>query len=163
MPNPEFYIDLRSDTVTRPTEAMRQAMTDAPVGDDVYGEDPTVNALQEYTARLLNKEAALFASSGTQSNLLALFAHCERGDEYIVGDAAHTFRFEGGGAAILGSIPPQTVPMAMDGTLALEAIEAVIKPDDIHFTRSRLICLENTQTLPECVLYEISSVQPNLP
>jgi len=144
MPNPEFYIDLRSDTVTRPTEAMRQAMTDAPVGDDVYGEDPTVNALQEYTARLLNKEAALFASSGTQSNLLALFAHCERGDEYIVGDAAHTFRFEGGGAAILGSIPPQTVPMAMDGTLALEAIEAVIKPDDIHFTRSRLICLENT-------------------
>ncbi len=144
MQDSQFNIDLRSDTVTRPTDAMKQAMMDAPVGDDVYDEDPTVNVLQEYTANLLEKEAALFAPSGTQSNLLALFAHCERGDEYIVGDAAHTFRFEGGGAAILGSIPPQTVPMAMDGTLELEAIEAAIKPNDIHFTRSRLICLENT-------------------
>ena len=144
MQEPIVSIDLRSDTVTRPTDAMKQAMIDAPVGDDVYDEDPTVNALQEYTANLLGKEAALFAPSGTQSNLLALFAHCERGDEYIVGDAAHTFRYEGGGAAILGSIPPQTVPMAMDGTLALDAIEAVIKPLNIHFARTRLICLENT-------------------
>lgn len=137
-------IDLRSDTVTQPSDAMRQAMFDAPVGDDVYAEDPTVNALENYVANLLDKEAALFAPSGTQSNLLALFAHCNRGDEYIVGDAAHTFRYEGGGAAILGSIPPQTVPMAMDGTLALDAIEAAIKPTDVHFARSRLICLENT-------------------
>lgn len=144
MQNTEFSIDLRSDTVTQPTDAMRQAMASAPVGDDVYDEDPTVNALQEYTAGILDKEAALFAPSGTQSNLLALFAHCERGDEYIVGDRAHTFRYEGGGAAVLGSIPPQTVPMALDGTLALEAVEAVIKPADIHFARSRLICLENT-------------------
>ena len=97
-------IDLRSDTLTSPSPAMRKAMFDAPVGDDVYGEDPTVNALQESVAALLDKEAALFAPSGTQSNLLALFAHCDRGDEYLVGDSAHTFRYEGGGAAVLGSI-----------------------------------------------------------
>lgn len=137
-------IDLRSDTLTSPSTAMREAMLHAAVGDDVYAEDPTVIALQEYAAELLEKEAALYAPSGTQSNLLALFAHCERGDEYIVGDSAHTFRYEGGGAAILGSISPQPVPMAMDGTLGLDAIEAVIKPDDFHFARSRLICLENT-------------------
>lgn len=137
-------IDLRSDTLTTPSTAMRDAMLHAVVGDDVYAEDPTVIALQEYAAALLEKEAALYAPSGTQSNLLALFAHCDRGDEYIVGDSAHTFRYEGGGAAILGSIPPQPVPMAMDGTLGLDAIEAVIKPDDFHFARSRLICLENT-------------------
>jgi threonine aldolase len=133
-------IDLRSDTLTTPSPAMREAMLHAAVGDDVYAEDPTVIALQEYAAALLEKEAALYAPSGTQSNLLALFAHCDRGDEYIVGDSAHTFRYEGGGAAILGSIPPQPIPMAMDGTLGLDTIEAAINPDDFHFARSRLIC-----------------------
>jgi threonine aldolase len=123
---------------------MRKAMFDAPVGDDVYGEDPTVNALQESVAALLDKEAALFAPSGTLSNLLALFAHCDRGDEYLVGDSAHTFRYEGGGAAVLGSISPQPLPMAFDGTLTLDDIEAAIKPIDFHFARSRVICLENT-------------------
>ena len=137
-------IDLRSDTLTSPSPAMRKAMFDAPVGDDVYGEDPTVNALQESVAALLDKEAALFAPSGTQSNLLALFAHCDRGDEYLVGDSAHTFRYEGGGAAVLGSISPQPLPMAFDGTLTLDDIEAAIKPIDFHFARSRVICLENT-------------------
>ena len=139
-----FSIDLRSDTLTQPTQAMREAMFQAEVGDDVYAEDPTVIELQNHVAALLDKEAALFAPSGTQSNLLALFAHCERGDEYIVGDSAHTFKYEGGGAAVLGSIAPQTVPMEMDGTLSLEDIDAAIKPDDFHFARSRLICLENT-------------------
>ncbi len=119
-------------------------MHDAPVGDDVYGEDPTVNELERYAADLLGKQAALYAPSGTQSNLLALFAHCERGDEYIVGNNAHTFRYEGGGAAVLGSIQPQTVPMAMNGCLQLDAIEQVIKPDDYHFARSKLVCLENS-------------------
>ena len=137
-------IDLRSNTLTSPSPAMRKAMFDAPVGDDVYGEDPTVNALQESVAALLDKEAALFAPSGTQSNLLALFAHCDRGDEYLVGDSAHTFRYEGGGAAVLGSISPQPLPMAFDGTLTLDDIEAAIKPTDFHFARSRVICLENT-------------------
>ena len=99
-----FSIDLRSDTLTTPSAGMRQAMLDAPVGDDVYAEDPTVNALQDFVA-MLDKEAALFAPSGTQSNLLALFAHCDRGDEYLVGDNAHTFRYEGGGAAVLGGTP----------------------------------------------------------
>lgn len=139
-----FSIDLRSDTLTTPSSAMRHAMLDAPVGDDVYGEDPTVNALQDYAAILLDKEAALFAPSGTQSNLLALFAHCDRGDEYLVGDSAHTFRYEGGGAAVLGSISPQPLPMAFDGTLTLDDLEAAIKPADFHFARSRVICLENT-------------------
>ena len=137
-------IDLRSDTLTQPTQAMREAMFRAEVGDDVYDEDPTVTELQNHVAALLNKEAALFAPSGTQSNLLALFVHCERGDEYIVGDSAHTFRYEGGGAAVLGSIVPQTISMEMDGTLGLEEIDAAIKPDDFHFARTRLICLENT-------------------
>ena len=118
MPNQTVNIDLRSDTLTQPTQAMREAMFRAEVGDDVYAEDPTVIELQDHAAALLNKEAALFAPSGTQSNLLALFAHCERGDEYIVGDSAHTFRYEGGGASVLGSIVPQTIPMEMDGTLA---------------------------------------------
>ena len=144
MPNQTVNIDLRSDTLTQPTQAMREAMFRAEVGDDVYAEDPTVIELQDHAAALLNKEAALFAPSGTQSNLLALFAHCARGDEYIVGDSAHTFRYEGGGAAVLGSIVPQTIPMEMDGTLGLEEIDSAIKPDDFHFARSRLICLENT-------------------
>lgn len=139
-----FSIDLRSDTLTTPSAGMRQAMLDAPVGDDVYAEDPTVNALEDFVAAMLDKEAALFAPSGTQSNLLALFAHCDRGDEYLVGDNAHTFRYEGGGAAVLGSISPQPLPMAFDGTLALDDLEAAIKPADFHFARSRVICLENT-------------------
>lgn len=137
-------IDLRSDTVTRPTAAMREAMASADVGDDLYGEDPTVNALQSRMATLLGKEAALFVSSGTQSNLCALMAHCQRGDEYLVGQGAHTYRYEGGGAAVLGSIQPQPLPQAADGTIALAEIESAIKPDDPHFARTRLLALENT-------------------
>ena len=138
------WIDLRSDTVTRPTDAMRAAMAAAEVGDDVYGEDPTVNALQARLATDLGFEAALFVPSGTQSNLLALLAHCERGDEYLVGMDAHTYKYEGGGAAVLGSIQPQPLVHAADGTLPLDAAEAAIKPDDAHFARTRLLCLENT-------------------
>lgn len=144
-------IDLRSDTVTRPTAAMRSAMLDAPVGDDVYGEDPTVNALQERLAAELGFEAGLFVPSGTQSNLLALLSHCERGDEYLVGMDAHTYKFEGGGAAVLGSIQPQPIVQADDGSLPLERIVAAIKPNDPHFARTRLLTLENTwhgRTLP---------------
>jgi threonine aldolase len=137
-------IDLRSDTVTRPTAAMREAMARAEVGDDVYGEDPSVNALQSRTAALLGKEAALFMGSGTQSNLCALMAHCGRGDEYLVGQGAHTYRYEGGGAAVLGSIQPQPLNQAGDGTIDLAEIEAAIKPDDPHFARTRLLALENT-------------------
>ncbi|WP_088281478.1 low-specificity L-threonine aldolase [Ideonella sp. A 288] len=136
--------DLRSDTVTRPTAAMRAAIAAAPVGDDVFGDDPSINALQERIAALLGKEAALFMPSGTQSNLCALLAHCGRGDEYIVGQMAHTYRYEGGGAAVLGSIQPQPVPNQPDGTLLLADIDAAIKPDDPHFARTRLLCLENT-------------------
>jgi threonine aldolase len=138
------WIDLRSDTVTRPTPAMRAAMASAEVGDDVYGEDPTVNALQKRLAGDLGFAAGLFVPSGTQSNLLALMAHCQRGDEYIVGMDAHTYKYEGGGAAVLGSIQPQPIPQADDGTLPLEVVERAIKPDDPHFARSRLLCLENT-------------------
>ncbi len=137
-------IDLRSDTVTRPTAAMREAMLRAPVGDDVYGEDPTVNALQERMAADLGFEAALFTPSGTQANLVALLAHCERGDEYVVGMDAHTYKYEGGGAAVLGSIQPQPIPHAPDGTLPLDAVERAIKPVDPHFARTRLLALENT-------------------
>jgi len=137
-------IDLRSDTVTRPTAAMRQAIADAEVGDDVFGDDPTVNALQERIAALLGFEAALFMPSGTASNLCALLAHCGRGDEYLVGQLAHTYRYEGGGAAVLGGIQPQPITQQPDGTLALADIEAAIKPDDAHFARSRLLTLENT-------------------
>jgi threonine aldolase len=138
------WIDLRSDTVTRPTRAMRAAMLDAEVGDDVYGEDPTVNALQRRVADELGFEAALFVPSGTQSNLLGLMAHCERGDEYLVGMEAHTYKFEGGGAAVLGSIQPQPIVHAEDGSLPLERIAAAIKPVDPHFARTRLLALENT-------------------
>ena len=136
--------DLRSDTVTKPTAAMRAAMVAAEVGDDVYGEDPTVNALQERLAGDLGFDAGLFVPSGTQSNLLALFAHCERGDEYVVGMDAHTYHHEGGGAAVLGSIQPQPVAQAADGTLPLERVAAVIKPLDPHFARTRVLALENT-------------------
>jgi threonine aldolase len=138
------WIDLRSDTVTRPTPAMREAMLRADVGDDVYGEDPTVNALQQRLAEELGFEAGLFAPSGTQANLLALLSHCQRGDEYIVGMDAHTYKYEGGGAAVFGSIQPQPIPHAADGTLPLETVEAAIKPRDPHFARTRLLCLENT-------------------
>lgn len=138
-------IDLRSDTVTRPTARMRTAMAAAEVGDDVYGEDPTVNRLQELAAERLGTEAALFAASGTQTNLMALLCHCARGDEYIVGQQAHTYRYEAGGAAVLGSIQPQPLDFEADGTLGLGAVAAAIKPDDMHFARTRLLCLENTQ------------------
>lgn len=137
-------IDLRSDTVTQPTSAMRAAMAAAPVGDDVFGDDPSVNALQDTLAAMLGFEAALFVPTGTQSNLCALMAHCQRGDEYIVGQMAHTYRWEGGGAAVLGSIQPQPLNHQPDGTLALEDIEAAIKPDDAHFAKTRLLTLENT-------------------
>lgn len=137
-------IDLRSDTVTRPTPAMRAAMLDAAVGDDVYGEDPTVNALQQRLAADLGFEAALFVPTGTQSNLVALMAHCERGDEYLVGADAHTYKFEGGGAAVLGSIQPQPIAHDIDGSLPLEKLAAAIKPIDPHFARTRLLALENT-------------------
>ncbi len=139
-------IDLRSDTVTRPTQAMRAAMAAAEVGDDVYGEDPTVNRLEAMAAERLGHESAVFVPSGTQSNLLALLSHCERGDEYIVGQLAHTYKYEGGGAAVLGSIQPQPLDFEPDGTLSLEAVARAIKPDNIHFARTRLLCLENTQS-----------------
>ncbi|MGP9434279.1 low-specificity L-threonine aldolase [Ewingella sp. AOP8-B2-18] len=139
-------IDLRSDTVTRPSEAMRQAMAHAEVGDDVYGDDPTVNALQELAARLTGKEAALFMPTGTQANLVALLTHCQRGDEYIVGQKAHNYMYEAGGAAVLGSIQPQPLEMDADGSIPLDKVAAAIKPDDIHFARTRLLSLENTHS-----------------
>ena len=137
-------IDLRSDTVTQPTAAMREALLAAPLGDDVFGGDPSVNALQEKIAGLLGFEAALFVPTGTQSNLCAILSHCQRGDEYIVGQMAHCYRWEGGGAAVFGSVQPQPLPQQDDGTLALADIAAAIKPDDAHFARTRLLCLENT-------------------
>ena len=137
-------IDLRSDTVTRPSRAMLEAMMAAPVGDDVYGDDPTVNALQDYAAELSGKEAAIFLPTGTQANLVALLSHCERGEEYIVGQAAHNYLFEAGGAAVLGSIQPQPIDAAADGTLPLDKVAMKIKPDDIHFARTKLLSLENT-------------------
>lgn len=137
-------VDLRSDTVTQPTQAMRAAMLAAPLGDDVFGDDPSVNALQAQIAAMLGFEAALFMPTGTQSNLCAIMAHCQRGDEYIVGQLAHTYRWEGGGAAVLGSVQPQPLAHQPDGTLLLADIEAAIKPDDAHFARSRLLTLENT-------------------
>lgn len=139
-----MIVDLRSDTVTRPTAAMREAIARAEVGDDVFGDDPTVNALQERIAAMLGKEAALFVPTGTQSNLCALLGHCERGDEYIAGQMAHTYRWEAGGGAVFGSIQPQPIAHQADGTLALADIEAAIKPDDPHFARTRLLALENT-------------------
>ncbi len=137
-------IDLRSDTVTRPTEAMRNAMMAAPLGDDVFGDDPAVNALQDSLAQRLGFEAALFMPSGTQSNLCAILAHCGRGDEYLVGQLAHTYRFEAGGAAVLGSVQPQPLAQDATGRMDLAEVAAAIKPDDCHFARTRLLCLENT-------------------
>jgi threonine aldolase len=150
-------IDLRSDTVTKPSDAMRKAMYEAKVGDDVYGDDPTVNKLQELAADLLKTEAALFVCSGTQSNLLALMSHCQRGDEYIVGQSAHTYKYEAGGAAVLGSIQPQPLDFEVDGTLDLKKVKAAIKPKDSHFANTRLFCLENTNSgkvLPMAYLKE---------
>jgi threonine aldolase len=137
-------IDLRSDTVTKPSPGMRAAMASAEVGDDVYGEDPTVNALQRRIAEMLGFEDAIFVPSGTQGNLIGVMTHCGRGDEYIVGQSAHSYRYEAGGAAVLGSIQPQPLTNRPDGTLALDDIRAAIKPDDPHFARTKLIALENT-------------------
>ncbi|EDP57633.1 low-specificity L-threonine aldolase [Vibrio sp. AND4] len=137
-------MDFRSDTVTQPTQAMREAMFNAPVGDDVYGDDPSVNELEQFAAELAGFEAALFTSSGTQANLLGLMAHCERGDEYLCGQQAHNYKYEAGGAAVLGSIQPQPIENNPDGTLPFDKLEAAIKPDDAHFARTRLLSLENT-------------------
>ena len=137
-------IDLRSDTVTQPTEGMREAMLAAELGDDVYGEDPTVNRLEQYLAAELGLAAGLFVPTGTMSNLLGLMAHCQRGDEYIVGQQAHTYKYEGGGAAVLGSIQPQPIEGEADGSLDLAKVAAAIKQDDFHFARTRLLALENT-------------------
>nr|NIP17520.1 low-specificity L-threonine aldolase [Xanthomonadales bacterium]NIX12310.1 low-specificity L-threonine aldolase [Xanthomonadales bacterium] len=137
-------IDLRSDTVTRPGAGMRRVMAEAEVGDDVFRDDPTVDRLEALAARMLGKEAGLFVPSGTQSNLCALLTHCGRGDEYIVGQQAHTYIYEGGGGAVLGGIQPQPLDLEEDGTLELAKVERLIKPDDYHFARTRLLCLENT-------------------
>lgn len=137
-------IDLRSDTVTQPTAAMRAAMAAAPLGDDVYGEDPSVIALEQRLAGDLGFERGLFVPSGTQSNLVGLLAHCQRGDEYLVGMEAHTYKYEAGGAAVLGSIQPQPIMHAADGSLPLDVLEKSVKPDDPHFARTRLLALENT-------------------
>ena len=137
-------VDLRSDTVTQPSPGMRAAMAAAPLGDDVFSDDPSVNALQEKVAGMLGFEAALFVPTGTQGNLCGLLSHCQRGDEYIVGQMQHCYRWEGGGAAVFGSVQPQPLNHQPDGSLALDDIEAAIKPDDPHFARTRLLALENT-------------------
>ncbi|MBS3751501.1 MAG: low-specificity L-threonine aldolase [Anaerolineales bacterium] len=137
-------IDLRSDTVTKPTPEMREAMASAQVGDDVYGEDPTINRLEAYAAELLGKEAALFVPSGTMGNLAAVLTHCRRGDEIILGDSAHTFLFEVGGVSALGGVQTHPVPNQADGTLRLEDIKNAIRPQNIHYPTTRLITLENT-------------------
>lgn len=154
------YIDLRSDTITQPTDAMRQAMLHAEVGDDVYGEDPGVNALEAHGARLLGKQAALFVPSGTMSNLLAVMSHCQRGEGAILGNAAHIYRYEAQGSAVLGSVALQPLPMQRDGTLAFDDIKAALAPDDAHFVQTRLICLENThngKVLPLSYLQEMGA------
>lgn len=140
-------VDLRSDTVTKPTPAMWEAMAKAEVGDDVYGEDPTVNKLEAMAAERMGKEAAVFVVSGTMGNLAALLAHCRRGDEVIVGDKNHTFLYEQGGMAALGGIIPHIVPNQMEGTLCLSDVRDAIRGDDEHFPRTRLICLENTNNV----------------
>ncbi|MEO7253730.1 MAG: beta-eliminating lyase-related protein, partial [Casimicrobium sp.] len=158
-------IDLRSDTVTRPTPGMIAAMSAAAVGDDVWGDDPTVNRLQTMTAEMTGKEAALFFPSGTQSNLAGLMSHCERGDEYIVGQMAHTYRWEGGGAAVLGSIQPQPLEQETDGTMPLAKIAAAIKPFGpglgTHFARTKLLALENTwggRVLPQSYVRDAATL-----
>ena len=154
-------VDLRSDTVTQPTPGMRAAMAAAPLGDDVFGDDPSVNALQEKIAGMLGFEAALFVPTGTQGNLCGILAHCQRGDEYIVGQMQHCYRWEGGGAAVFGSVQPQPLDHQPDGSLSLEAIEAAIKPDDPHFARTRLLALENTlggKVLPFAYLQQATAL-----
>jgi threonine aldolase len=137
-------IDFRSDTVTRPSPEMRKAIANAEVGDDVYGDDPTINELENWAAERHNFEAAMFCSSGTQANLLALLAHCQRGDEYLCGQQAHNYKFEGGGAAVFGSIQPQPIQNQPDGTLCFKELAAAIKPDDSHFAKTTLLSIENT-------------------
>jgi len=139
-------IDFRSDTVTQPSLEMREAMASAKVGDDVFGDDPTVNALEERVANMLGMQSAMLAPSGTQTNLIALLTHCGRGDEYLVGQDYHTYKYEAGGAASLGSIQPQPLAVKPDGTLDLSIVEAAIKPDDFHFAKTRLLSLENTHS-----------------
>ena len=137
-------IDLRSDTTTQPSAGMRSQMASAQVGDDVFGDDPSVNALQQRVASLAGKGSALLLPSGTQSNLVALLAHCQRGEEYLVGQDYHTYLYEAGGAAVFGSIQPQPIPVSTDGSLDLELVRSRIKPDDPHFAMTRLLVLENT-------------------
>jgi threonine aldolase len=154
-------VDLRSDTVTRPSPGMRAAMAAAEVGDDVYGDDPTVNRLQSVAADRFGFESALFFATGTQSNLAALMAHCGRGDEYLVGQQAHTYKYEQGGAAVLGSIQPQPLDNELDGTIRLDRIVDAIKPQDFHFARTRLLALENTiggRVLPMAYLHEATAL-----
>ncbi|MBF0107255.1 MAG: low-specificity L-threonine aldolase [Deltaproteobacteria bacterium] len=139
-------IDLRSDTVTKPSPEMLRFMINAPLGDDVYGEDPTVNELEVFCASLIGTESALYCPSGTQSNLIALLTHCERGEEYIAGQTAHTYLCEGGGGAVVGGIQPQPLNFESDGTLDLNKVKSLIKPDNDHFARTKLLCLENTQS-----------------
>lgn len=150
-------IDLRSDTVTQPDKAMRAAMLDAPLGDDVYGDDPTVHELEHAMASMTGKAAALFLTSGTQSNLCALLSHCQRGDEYIAGQDAHTYKYEAGGGAVLGGIQPQPIAFNAAGEIPLTDIARVIKPDDFHFAKTRLLCLENTvagQVVSQAYMFE---------
>ncbi|MBU3737568.1 MAG: low-specificity L-threonine aldolase [Rhodoferax sp.] len=157
----DAVVNLRSDTVTRPTPAMRAAIAAAEVGDDVFGDDPSINALQRKMADLLGFEAALFVTSGTQSNLCAIMSHCQRGDEYLAGQMTHCYRWEAGGAAVLGSVQPQPLPHESDGTLALSEIEAAIKPDDPHYARTRLLALENTlggRVLPMTYLQQATAL-----
>ena len=138
------YIDLRSDTVSHPTPAMRRAMADADVGDDVYGEDPTVNKLEAEAAERFGKEAGMFVASGTQGNLTALLAHCERGDEVICGDVSHTFTYEVANMASVGGIMPHTIPVQADGTYNLDDVRGAIRAENIHFPRTRLVMMENS-------------------
>ena len=150
-------IDLRSDTLTTPDSGMRAAMAAADVGDDVYNEDPTTKQLEARLAEMTGHEAGLFFPSGTQSNLVALLCHCQRGEEYIVGQEAHTYKYEGGGAAVLGSIQPQPIELDADGTMPLEKIDAAIKLDDFHFAKTRLLTLENTiggKIIPQQYIYD---------
>jgi threonine aldolase len=144
MKQEDSLIDLRSDTVTRPSPEMRRVMAAAPVGDDVWGDDPTVTRLETLAAEMMGTQASLYVASGTMSNLLAIISHCQRGEEYIVGQDAHTYKYEAGGAAVLGSVQPQPLQLEPDGSIALERIRATIKPDDFHFAITRLMCLENT-------------------
>ncbi|MBT8352811.1 MAG: low-specificity L-threonine aldolase, partial [Deltaproteobacteria bacterium] len=137
-------VDLRSDTITKPTPSMLRAMTQAEVGDDVFGEDPTINRLEEMAAERLGKEAALFVASGTMANLVSQLAHCGRGDEMILGDQAHIFFYEQGGSAAIGGIHPRTIPNQPDGKIALQDIEAAIRPENVHFPRTKLVLIENT-------------------